>query len=313
MDCSPPGSSVKFSRQEYYRGCHFLPQGIFLTQGPNTWLLMQLLFISAKCPLKWKWSHSVVCCDPMDCRLSGSSVHGIFQARVLEWIAISFSWSSPDLRGSSWPRNRTQVSRIAGRRFPVWATRESTPVCPDPVLSSTFCFRVQSESHVAFGGLAFGGLVSLIVFNLGVSSAFPCRRTLTFRSLGHFLECSTAWCVCFLVMRFRLKHVGEDTGEWGCVLLIRAPQEACDHGLFPWQRCRAWSLGSRRTCEVLWNGAPLSSVFGGLFWSCVHVLYPNTLSPADVLLGPVASVAGGCKEKQKKKELKRKVRPSRSV
>ena len=88
--------------------------------------------------------------------------------------------------------------------------------CPVPILSfpSTFCFRVQSESHVAFGGLAFGGLVSLIVFHLGVSSAFPCRRTLTFRSLGHFLECSTAWCVCFLVMRFRLTHVGEDTGEW---------------------------------------------------------------------------------------------------
>ncbi|XP_059738677.1 protein FAM25A isoform X1 [Bos taurus] len=47
----------------------------------------------------------------MDCSLSGSSVHGIFQARVLEWIAISFS------RGSSRPRNRTLVSRIAGRRF----------------------------------------------------------------------------------------------------------------------------------------------------------------------------------------------------
>ena len=55
-------------------------------------------------------------CDPMDCSLSGFSVHGIFQARVLEWIAISFS------RGSSWPRNRTQVSRIAGRRFTIWAT-----------------------------------------------------------------------------------------------------------------------------------------------------------------------------------------------
>ena len=55
-------------------------------------------------------------CDPMDCNLSGSSVHGIFQARVLEWIAISFS------KGSSQPRNRTQVSRIAGRPFTVWAT-----------------------------------------------------------------------------------------------------------------------------------------------------------------------------------------------
>ena len=58
-------------------------------------------------------------CDPMDCSLSGSSIHGIFQARVLEWIVISFS------RGSSWPKNRTQVSRIAGRCFTVWATREA--------------------------------------------------------------------------------------------------------------------------------------------------------------------------------------------
>ena len=43
----------------------------------------------------------------------------IFQARVLEWVAISFS------RGSSWPRDWTQVSRFAGRHFTVWATREA--------------------------------------------------------------------------------------------------------------------------------------------------------------------------------------------
>ena len=41
----------------------------------------------------------------------GSAVHGILQARVLEWVAISFS------RGSSQPRDRTRVSHIAGRRF----------------------------------------------------------------------------------------------------------------------------------------------------------------------------------------------------
>ena len=50
-------------------------------------------------------------CDPMDCNLPGFSIHGIFQARVLECIAISFS------RGSSRPRNRTWVSCIAGRCF----------------------------------------------------------------------------------------------------------------------------------------------------------------------------------------------------
>ena len=58
-------------------------------------------------------------CDPVDCSLPGSSVHGIFQARILEWVAISFS------RGSSRPRDRTLVSCTAGRRFTVWATREA--------------------------------------------------------------------------------------------------------------------------------------------------------------------------------------------
>ena len=47
------------------------------------------------------------------------SVHEIFQARVLEWVAISFS------RGSSWPTDRTQISCIAGRHFTLWATREA--------------------------------------------------------------------------------------------------------------------------------------------------------------------------------------------
>ena len=49
----------------------------------------------------------------------GSSVHGILQARVLEWVAISFS------RGSSQPRDQAQVSCIAGRRFTVQATWEA--------------------------------------------------------------------------------------------------------------------------------------------------------------------------------------------
>ena len=56
-------------------------------------------------------------CDPIDCRLAGSSVYWIFQAIVLEWIAISFS------RGSSQPRAWTRVSHIVDRRFTIWATR----------------------------------------------------------------------------------------------------------------------------------------------------------------------------------------------
>ena len=56
----------------------------------------------------------------MDCSLLGSSVRGIFQARMLEWVAISFS------RVSSQPRDLTQVSRIVGRHFTIWTTREVT-------------------------------------------------------------------------------------------------------------------------------------------------------------------------------------------
>ena len=58
-------------------------------------------------------------CDPVDCSLSGSSVLGILQARILEWIAISFC------RGSSWPRDWTLVSCIASRFFTVWAIEKS--------------------------------------------------------------------------------------------------------------------------------------------------------------------------------------------
>ena len=53
-------------------------------------------------------------CDPID-----YTVHGVFQARILEWVAIPFS------RGSSQSRDRTQVSHIAGGFFTSWATREA--------------------------------------------------------------------------------------------------------------------------------------------------------------------------------------------
>ena len=56
-------------------------------------------------------------CNPMDCSPPGSSIHGIFQARILEWVATSFS------RGSSQPRDQTPVSHIASRLFTVWATK----------------------------------------------------------------------------------------------------------------------------------------------------------------------------------------------
>ena len=73
--------------------------------------------VTLSCPTLW---------DPMDSSLPGFSIHGIFQARVLEWAAISFS------RGSSWLRDRTLVSCIADRCFTVWATREAWVLLTKP-------------------------------------------------------------------------------------------------------------------------------------------------------------------------------------
>ena len=71
---------------------------------------------------QWWWlcvhaQLSPVLCDPMDCSLPDSSAHGIFKAKVLEWLAIFYSM------GSSPPRDWAQVSCIAGRLFTVWAPR----------------------------------------------------------------------------------------------------------------------------------------------------------------------------------------------
>ena len=62
-------------------------------------------------------------CNPMGCSWPGSSVHGISQARILKWVAIPF-------RGSSWPRDQTQVSDIADRVFTVWATSTKRVFAP---------------------------------------------------------------------------------------------------------------------------------------------------------------------------------------
>ena len=83
------------------------------------WKTVWSFFRKQKMELLWKVKVLVAqsylaLCDPMDCSSPGSSVRGISQARILEWVAISFS------RGSSWPRDFTQVSRIAGRFFTLW-------------------------------------------------------------------------------------------------------------------------------------------------------------------------------------------------
>ena len=66
--------------------------------------------------------------NPVYCSLPGSYIHGILQARIPEWVSISFS------RGSSWSRDRIPDSRIAGRRFILWATREVLYGCENWII-----------------------------------------------------------------------------------------------------------------------------------------------------------------------------------
>ena len=128
MNFSLPGSSVHDSPGKNTGvGCHTLLQEICLpNQGIKpTSPTLQVDSLASEPPGKptvilWlckgeSESHSVVSnplrLNPMDCSLPGSSVHGILQARILEWVAVPFS------RGSSQPRDQTQVSRIAGGFF----------------------------------------------------------------------------------------------------------------------------------------------------------------------------------------------------
>ena len=93
VDCSPPGSSV---------------HGIF-----QAWIL--------------KWSEVKVAQSyPTLCNSMDYAIRGILQARIQEWVAIPFS------RGSSQPRNGTQVSHIASRFFTSWAIREYWSELPFP-------------------------------------------------------------------------------------------------------------------------------------------------------------------------------------
>ena len=122
MDCSPPGSSVHgISQARVWSALLCLLQGVFPTQGSNLHLLSLLHWQAGSLPLGPMCVCVCVCvsaqfssvaqlcptlCDPMDYTL-----HGILHARILEWITFHF------FRGSSQPRDQTQVSRTAGRFF----------------------------------------------------------------------------------------------------------------------------------------------------------------------------------------------------
>ena len=84
-------------------------------------------------------------CDPMDCRLPGSSIHGILQARILEWVAMPFC------RRSSCPRYQTLVSCITGGFFTTEPPRKPLKLPYDPAILLVATFPkitiIQKDIH----------------------------------------------------------------------------------------------------------------------------------------------------------------------
>ena len=93
--------------------------------------------------MKWKlFTQSCPTLQPRGlCIVPGSSVHGILQARVLGWVAISFS------RATSQPRDWTHVSCIVGRFFTVWATRQAHQKAKVAVKFLQQCISLLHESY----------------------------------------------------------------------------------------------------------------------------------------------------------------------
>ena len=175
-----------FPRQEYWSELPFPSPGDLPEPGNETCLLhcRWILYCWAVTPVqseKWKWSCSIMSDSlwPMDCSPPGSSVHEILQARILDWVAISFS------RGSSWPRDRTQVSLIAGRRFNLWATREALffPSFFFPPFNTSYLLQ-QQQKPTSLSFHCFNIIPSILTslslppransnFSLGVAPKFP--------------------------------------------------------------------------------------------------------------------------------------------
>ena len=119
-------------------------------------------------------SCSLTLCDPMDWGLPGSSVHGIFQAKILQWVAISFS------KGSSRPRDQTLVSCNAGKFFTDWVTYRD--ICYLWFCCS-LCLRNIEILRVLFFTIPIKRekymCHDFIIVNTVLLTIFPTRRTYT--------------------------------------------------------------------------------------------------------------------------------------
>ena len=152
--------------------------------------------------------------DPMDCSPPGSSVHGILQARILEWTAM------PSSRGSSWPRGWTQVSHVAGRFallqgiLPTQGWNSGLPRCreiflppgdlPDPgveLRSPAVLADSPSSRGSSWHGLNPGLLHCWqILYQLSPQGAAQAPAEGSAAAPGHWLQCRRGLVHCCKVL-----------------------------------------------------------------------------------------------------------------
>ena len=129
-------------------------------------------------------------CDPVDCSPSFSSVHGILQVRILEWVAVPFS------NGSSWPGDWTRVFCIAGSFLTVWATRKA--LWYESVLISLHPHQSLLFSHFLFFNYSHPSECAVV--SLGFDLHFMASRWLTMLSISSW----ACWPFVFLWRNFYL-------------------------------------------------------------------------------------------------------------
>ena len=131
--------SMEFSKQEYWSGLPCpLPEDLPIPGIESTSLghnelrscSSNILGVSVGC-FQMKLIFKSVCvlvaqlclilCDPMDCSPPGSSIHGISQARILEWVAVAFT------RGSSWSRDQTHIQFNSDDHYLYYCGKSSSP------------------------------------------------------------------------------------------------------------------------------------------------------------------------------------------
>ena len=130
--------------------------------------------------------------NPMDCCPPDSSDHGIVQAKVLEWVGIPFS------SGSSRPRDRTQVSCIAGRWFTNWAISEAQFTYESESEVTQSCPTLGTPLDCSLPGSSVHGVFQARVLEwVAISFSNAWKWKVKVKSLSHVRLLATPWTAAY--------------------------------------------------------------------------------------------------------------------